>query len=263
MNEKNEVYEIDLLKLLKALWSRIFIIIAVTVIGGAISFGYTKYFVTPMYDANIMVYVNNSSLSIGDVGFNISSSDISASKSLVDTYIVILKSRNTLTDVISEGNFNYSYDELSSMISASSVNNTEVFKVIVTSADPNESKKIANVIADVLPDKVASIVDGSSVRIVDYAVEPSHRSSPSYTKNIAIGMILGFILVCAVVIISELFDDTIREEDYLEQTFKDIPVLASIPNLLQGNKARYRQYNRGSYSSYSKYGDNDSKGGKN
>ena len=119
------------------------------------------------------------------------------------------------------------------MISASAVNSTEVFEIVVTSTNPAEAEKIANTIADVLPDKIADIVAGSDVRIVDYAVVPSHRSSPSYTRNTAIGMLLGAVVSAALIILAYLFDENIHTEEYLTQTYPDIPLLAVIPDMTE------------------------------
>ena len=53
---------------------------------------------------------------------------------------------------------------------------------------------IVDTIVKILPDRIADIVDGSSVRVVDHAVLPTQRSSPSYTKYTLIGLILGFVV---------------------------------------------------------------------
>ena len=65
MNErKNEEFEIDLLDLLQVLLSKIWIIIVVSVLGGAIAFGYTFAFIKPQYTASTLLYVNNSNISV-------------------------------------------------------------------------------------------------------------------------------------------------------------------------------------------------------
>ena len=142
-----------------------------------------------------MLYVNNSSFSVGNTSFSFSNAELSAAQSLVDTYIVILNSWPVLDEVIQEAEVAYSYDELRSMISAEPVNNTEVFSVTVTSTDPKEAERIANAVADVLPDKIAEVVDGSSVRIVAHALLPSEKVFPNITKSTAIGMLIGIVRV--------------------------------------------------------------------
>lgn len=244
----NEEVEIDLLALARALWRRAWAVILAMLIGGAAMFSYASFLITPLYQAKALMYVNNSSLSVGNTKLSISQAELSAAQSLVDTYIVILNSRTTLNDVIKEAEVPYTYEQLSSMISAQAVNSTEVFEVVVTDANPQEAEKIANAIADVLPNKIAAIVEGSSARIVDYAVVPSQKSSPNITKLTAMGLLAGLVLSAAVIIVLELMDETIHDEDYLAQNF-DLPVLAAIPDMLNGGKDK-GYYKYGSYGAY-------------
>lgn len=227
---------IDLVQLAKALWRRAWAILLAMVIFGAAAFSYAYFLITPLYKASAMLYVNNSSLSVGSTKVDLS--DLNAAQSLVDTYIVILKTRTTLEDVIEVAGLSYDYETLSDMIEAGAVNSTEVFSIEVTSADPAESEKIANTIAELLPDRIAEIVDGSSVRIVDYAVVPSHKASPSLSRYTLLGLLLGAVVSCGVIVLKVLFDEQIRDEDYVRETF-DLPLLAAVPDLTAKSSGDY------------------------
>lgn len=236
-NKDNRFIEIDLGELFVALCKKIWIIAIVTVLVGAIVGAYSFFFITPKYKASAMMYVNNNSVSVGGTSFDLS--DINAAKSLVNTYVVILNSRNVLNDVIEQSGVDYTYDELKHMISAEPVDSTEVFEVVVTSANPEEAEKIANSICSVLPKKIASILESSSVRIVDSAVLPEKKSSPNVTMYTLVGMLAGFVVSCAVVIILKLRDNSISSEDYLINNYK-YPVLAVIPDFDDNhNKENY------------------------
>ena len=221
-------------------------IIAITLLVAVAAFLITYYLITPLYTSTAMMYVNNSSISVGSTSFSISSAELTAAQSLVDTYIVILKSRTCLEEIIDQCSLEYSYEELYKMIESGSVNSTEIFNIDVTSPDPYEAERIANTITEVLPERIASIVDGSDVRIVDYAVVPSERTSPSYTLNTVIGALVGFVIAAAIVILRYLFDDQIHEEDYLTQTYPNIPLLAVVPDMLASEgKGHYYYYSSG------------------
>ncbi len=239
-NRDEDVMELDILLLLRALWHKAWLIVLSMILCGVLILSYTVFFVTPLYESSALMYVNSSNLSLAGSKLSISQSDLTAAKSLIDTYTVILNTRTTLNDVIEEGELTCSYEELVKMISAEAVNGTEVFRITVTNPDPAEAALIANIIARVLPDKIASIVEGSSARIVDTAVVSVEPASPSYVKNTIIGTLIGMILSCAIIIIQELTDDKIYDSDYLIQTY-DIPVLATIPDLMstQGNGSYY------------------------
>lgn len=238
MNDQKEAYlEIDLLRLMRTLWHRAWAIVLAMLLCGAAAFSYTRFLVTPLYESSALMYVNNSSITVGST--SVSLSDLTASQSLVDTYIVILKTRLTLNDVIQQAEVDYSYEDLRDMISASPVNSTEIFEITVTSPSPSEAERIANTIVKILPEKISEIMDGSSVRVVDFAVQPTEKSSPSITKNVALGLIAGMILSCGAILLSELLDEQIRDEEYLTQTY-ELPVLAAVPDLLKpGEVSKY------------------------
>lgn len=222
--------EIDLIELAKALWQRAWAIGIAVAIFGSLFFFKAAFLTTPLYRASAMLYVNNGAFSLGETSVSISPGQLTAAQSLVETYVVILKSRTTLEKVAEEAGVPYSYEQMNSMIVASPVTNTEIFEVSVTSSKPREAELIANTVAEVLPDRIADIVDGSSVRVVDYAVTPTRKVSPSITRNTALGMMLGFVLSCGVIVILKIFDTTISSVDYLVQNY-DLPILAVIPDM--------------------------------
>ncbi len=236
VREKDDVMVIDLVQLAKALWRRAWAIVLAMIICGGAAFSYAYFLVTPLYQASAMMYVNNSSVSVGSTQVDLS--DLNAAQSLVETYLVILKTRGTLEEVIEAADVPYTYEQLSGMITAGAVNSTEVFEIQVTSADPQEAEKLANTIADLLPERISQIIDGSSAKIVDYAVVPSHKSSPSISRYTMIGLLLGAVISCGVIILFELFDEQIRDEDYVRETF-DLPLLAAVPDLLSKSRENY------------------------
>jgi len=239
--QPNDYYEIDLLQLFGTLWKRKWLIIIVAVLCAAIGFSFAYFLVTPMYSSSALMYVNNNSISFGGSSLAISSSDLTAASKLVSTYIVILGSRMTLEEVISTANLPYTYEQLSWMVTATQVNSTEVFRITVTCDDPYMAERIANTIVKVLPKKISSVVEGSNVKVVDYAVVNKNKVSPSVTRYTAVGGLLGAVLACAYVFIMMMMDDVIHDEAGLIDTF-DLPVLASIPDLKSKNSKEYGYY---------------------
>ncbi len=237
-NKSNDYYEIDLMQIFRALWHHLWAIVLAAALAGFALFFYASFLITPLYQAKALMYVNNSSISVGGTSVSISSGELTAAQSLVETYSVILKTRLTLNEVIEEVNLSYTYEQLYNMIEVGAVNSTEIFSITVTSSSPQEAEEIANTVADILPDKIADIVDGSSVRIVDYAVVPAAKSSPSITRYTAIGVFVGVALACAVIIIKEMTDTQIHNEEYLLQNY-DLPVLAVIPDLFSSGGGGY------------------------
>lgn len=240
MNHIVDEDAIDLLELARVLWKNILIIALVAVLFGSAAFGYTAFMISPQYQATAAMYVNNSTFSFGETNFSISTGELSASNYLVSVYIYILKSRTTMEQVIKEADLRYSPGTLSGMVSAKPITGTAAFEVTVTSKDPAESELIANTFAKILPDRISEIVDGSSVRIVDYAIIPAHRSGPNLLKNTITGIMAGAFLSAALVILRSLLDQKskamIASVDELRALYPDIMVLSVIPDMRTAEK---------------------------
>lgn len=238
--DDNQEEYIDLLEVVRILWKQIVPIMLVGIAFAALLFGYARFFKTPKYEANALFYVNNSTFSLSSA-VAISTGELSAASDLVDTYVAILQSRANMEQVISQSGVDYTYEELREMISAKAVNATGLFQVSVTSPNPEEARTLANVIANILPDKISDIVANSSVEIVDYAVTPHQRVSPSYIKYAAIGLLFGMVLCAGIVLLSAYTDNVIHTEDYLLQNYQ-VPVLATIPDLTAKTSKKYGYY---------------------
>ena len=239
-NSSQQVVEIDLLQVASTLWQHIISILLTGIIFGALLFGYARFFVTPKYEANALFYVNNSTFSLSSA-VAISTGELSAAADLVDTYVAILQSRANMELVISRSGVNYNYEQLRKMIDAKAENSTGLFTVTVTSTNPEEARTLANTIAAILPEKVSDIVANSSVEVVDYAVTPHSRVSPSYIKYAAIGLLAGMVFCSAIVLIRFFNDTIIHNEDYLLNTYT-APVLATIPDLTAKTPKKYGYY---------------------
>ena len=242
MDEKtihnDDEIEIDLQRLIGVLLNKAWLIGLVAIVCAVVTFLGTFFFITPEYQSAAMFYVNNNSVSLGEASLSITSSDISASKSLVNSYIVILNTRESLNDVIDYAGVDRTYGQVKNMISAEAVDATEIFQVVVTSTDPQEAEQIADAIAYILPKRISSIIEGTSAKVVDSAVLPSKPSSPSYTKNTIMGFLIGLVLMAAIIVIREMMDITIRTEEDIAQSCKH-PVLTAVPDMEVSAKGGY------------------------
>lgn len=239
--KSNEYYTIDLLHIVRTLWRKIWVVAVAGVLAAAIGFSISSFVIAPKYSSSIMLYVNNSSFSLGNTSFSISSSEISAAQSLVKTYIVMLQNRTTLEGVIDEADLPYTHEELGEMIEATSVNETEVMQVTVTAEDPYEASKIVNAIAEVLPSRISEIIDGASMEVVDSGVPDLQKVSPSITKHTVVGFILGVLVAVIGVVVAAMLDDTIHDEEYVLQNY-DYPILAKVPDLVNSGTKPYGYY---------------------
>lgn len=207
MNDRNLSHtgmELDLRRLALGLKRRLWLLALAAVLGAAGAAIVGKCLITPRYQSSVMLYVNNAQEQ------NVYSGDLTTSRNLVDSILVILNTRETMLDVIGFAGVDHSLPEMEKMISATAVNHTEFFCITVTSPDLYEAERIANAIGSVLPERIAGVLEGSSAKVVDPAVIASKPSTPGAGKCACLGGLAGLGLALAAVLLWELFDDTVR-----------------------------------------------------
>lgn len=219
--------EISLQEIFIILWDKVGIILLCTVIGGLLSFGISYYVIDPTYTSRISMYVNNNRNPETTVA-NIN--DINASQKLVSTYIEILKSENILSRVSGFIGGTYTAHELYEMMSANSVNGTEIFEVKITTKDPEEAAHIANTIAEIAPEEIIRVVKAGSVELIDKAVPAKEPTAPNVLLNTIIGLMLGGVLSVLGVLIFAMLDNRVKDEEDLKKHY-DLPILGAIPDL--------------------------------
>jgi capsular polysaccharide biosynthesis protein len=226
--------EIDLLALLRVLWKNAYMLVFWALLCGIVAYAGTFFLITPQYSASAALYVTSSSTAREDAT-NITTTELSTATRLVETYSALFSSSESLMEeVISLADVDIEAEDLAGQMSISSVNSTEVLEVTVLNPDPVAAAKLADAVAEVIHSRCAEIVDGSAAKVVDYARVPTEIASPSYVKNAAIGVMLGFVLCAAVLILKELMDTTIKTEEDLAQW--DIPVLGMVPDFAEAMK---------------------------
>lgn len=236
----NESIEIDLKDFLRALIKKAWLVVLCAALLGASMYMYTVNFVTPKYQASVSIYVNNNS---GNDGTYISSSDLAVALKLVSTYVNIIQSDTVLDKVIHETKLPLSTEQVRSMISAEAMGETEMFRVTVTTPNPNMSADIANAIASVAPAEISAIIEGSSAKIIDYAKVPQNQTSPNCAMSGIVGCVIGALLAVLVILLQTVMDTRIKSEEDLARICS-IPVLGVIPQLSTDAKQVRRQTRR-------------------
>lgn len=253
MFNNSDTFEIDLRHYLWLLIRSAWLILLVAVLIAGMALGYARFFVTPQYSSSVQFYVNNDRESYQ--GYY-DASQLTAAAYLAESYMVILRGKPVLNAVLEETGLPYSTGQLRGMIAADTVNETEIFEVTITNPDAEEATLIANAFAQVLPVKIAEVIEGSSVRLVDYAEVSNVRVSPSYKVYALTGAVIGFALSVAAILVKEFMDDGIKSEEYLTYAYAEIPLLAVIPDAQEikskGYYKGYKRYYKSKYASEAK-----------
>ena len=238
-DERKSAVTLDLQELLTIYLRNWWIIILFLAVGAAIALGITYKFVTPMYQADISIYVNNSR---GQTDMEtLSSADLTAAQKLVNTYVSIAKSDRVLERVAADLNGEYTVSQLARAIRAEQLNQTEIFCVYVLHEDPGEAARIANAVAAVAPAEISALIDGTSARIIDTAKVPTSRYSPSYSRMTVLGAAIGAFLAMLLLMIQYLQDTRVKDEEDLTNLF-DYPILGRIPHFNRSDSANTYGY---------------------
>lgn len=228
-NGPDAAEEIDLVEVFYLLWGHILQIAACFVAGAVLAFGFTYFFVTPMYQASSSIYIvsasNNSIVNL---------TDLQIGSQLTADYQELMLSRPLLQDVIKNLKLDTSYRQLANQISITNANDTRILKVTVTDSDPQQAADIANELIKQACIYLPKIMETETPNLVEDAVVPSQKSSPSYAKNTVLGALLGAVLCCGVLLVQYLLKDDLETPDDVAK-YLGVQPLATIPEVDLGS----------------------------
>lgn len=226
MAENDEIV-IDLWQIGYVLWKQIIWILLVAVLCADIGFAVAAFVIPPTYSASADMIVNNKQNEATQTG-DVTTSDLSASSTLVSTYSVILKSHTVLGQIIDQLGLPYSYDRLADMISVSTVNNTQVMRITVKCGDSKTALDIVSKLVEVAPDVIIDKAEVGSVKTVDEPWTSGKIVAPSKKRFAMMGFAAGFMVMCALFILRELLNNTYKTEADIVKDL-GLPVLGVIP----------------------------------
>ena len=234
-NRTDTERELDLTRIGQVLLKRAWLIVAVAVLFGVATYIYSALFITPKYRSYFTAYVNNRLTTEAGVnpGINTSTGDLTASMGLVYVYQSIITSRSVLEPAAEACGVPYA--QIGGSVSASVAENAPVLTVVVDSPSPKLSMEMAQKIAELAPAKVAEVVDGSSMRIIDEPTAFRNAVSPNKARNAMIGAAFGLLVTALFCVVSDLVYDDVQNSADLERRY-NIPVIGRIPDMVQAEK---------------------------
>lgn len=222
-NVQNDEVEIDIGHILSILWEKILVIIATGIIVGLAGFLVSKFLITPKYESETKLYVLNRA---NDSATTLS--DVQLSTQLTKDYQILVTSAPVMNQVIKELGLNMKASELASTISVDTPSDTRVLQITVTSNDPKRAKDIADKVSQVSSKKICDIMKIEQVNVIEEGSMSEEPAVDTVQKWTLIGLALGIVLSCAVIIIRSMLDDTVKTTEDVEKYF-DLSTLAVIP----------------------------------
>ena len=187
---------------------------------------YTTQFITPLYRATLSMCVFAGERN----GSTISGSELVSDARLANTYRLLLTSQPVMNAVSEQLGGSIDASELSGLVSATIVGESQFINVFVTSPEPQTCLAVADAISEVAPKVLRELARGGEMVSVNRATLPTAPVSPNLGLNMTNGFLLGLLLSCAAIILISALDTTLHREEDLERCF-DIPVLGTVPSM--------------------------------
>lgn len=249
---------LELRQLWHIIQKHFFALIFMAIIGACAGYGVAKFVISPTYSASTSMLVNRSADDTSTATANLSDQQadvqlINTYKNLIISSnvlgtvsnklenpapIVVQKAKDAVYDTLADGTrrlvtpaqkeitkpsnktkYQLSVDELKSMVTISSQQNSQVFSINVKSKDPKLAADVANEVADVFKDKIGGFMKINNVSIIDSAKANKKPVSPNTKLFTLAGLLVLGGLTFLYMLIKELADTTIKSPDEVSQLF--------------------------------------------
>jgi MPA1 family polysaccharide export protein len=220
----NASIEIDVLYLLRKLWSKKFFIVFVGLLVGTIALLGSVFFIKPKYTSTTRIYVVSRSSDT-----TLTNQDLQAGSYLVNDYKEVITSSEVLASVIDQEKLSMSAGQLSGEISVNIPTDTRVISISVTDTDAQRACDIANTVREVAAEKIKAVTKVDDVTTLESATKASHPSSPNVKKNAAIGFLTGAFVAIVGILVAEVLDDRVRRPEDIEEVL-GLTLLGVVPD---------------------------------
>ena len=214
--------EIDLVELFYAILSHWSVILLTTVGLATLAYCFGRFVVTPVYSSNSALYVLSKSTSITSMA------DIQVGANLTNDYMVVIKGRPVLEQVIENLGLDMNYDTLNNKVSVKNETNTRILTISVKDPDIKMAKVIADEIANVSSSFISEKMDQDPPTILQYGYTDTKRVNRSPNSYALIGALLGLIISAGIVVLLYLLNDKIMTPEDLEKR-TGLNTLATLP----------------------------------
>lgn len=218
---------ISLQEFFQTLRKRMLLIFSITLLVTALSGVISFYFLTPIYESSTQLLINQEDTNqMPDV-------DIQTNLQLINTYSIIIKSPAILDLVIKELALeNMTTQSLNKKININSEGDSQVVTITVQDADQYIARDIANSTADIFQREVIDLMNINNVSILSRATASDEQEpvKPQPILNIAISMVIGFVLSIGLAFLLEYLDNTLTSEQDIEKLLS-LPVIGSISSM--------------------------------
>ena len=217
--------ELDLKEIFWIIWDKKKIVLAITAILVLIAAIYSFILQTPKYKSTTTVVLT---MSEGENATAVTTTGVTLNQKLLGTYVDIVK-RDMIIDKVIENLqiANLTSSQLKSDVTVSTKTDTYIIDITVSNENSEYAARIANEIGKVFSEEVSKMYKMNNIYILDSAKVNSTPYNVKPAKYIGIAFIAGIFISCAVIVIMNLFDTTVKSADEIEKALK-VPVIAQL-----------------------------------
>ena len=223
MENKTYEEEIDLVWLFYALFKKLWLIIAVAVVCACGMAGYTYFGMEPTYKSTSTLLVLSKETTLTSLA------DLQIGSQLTKDYTILITSRPVLDQVIENLQLDMNHKQLKKRVSIENPNDTRILSVSVTMNNAELAKAVVDELANVASAFVGDKMEVTPPKIIEEGEIAGTKTGPSMVKNVMLGFLVGAFLVCALIVVLEILDDTVQTEEDIER-YLNIPTLAVVPD---------------------------------
>jgi capsular polysaccharide biosynthesis protein len=216
----------DVITILKKNWA---LLLSLAIAGGLLGYAVSVFLIQNEYEATAMMIVSTAGIGNEDQS-DMTLNDYDLNTKLVNSYSVLCKSNRVLSQVKEKLDVDVDLNYLSSIISVSSKDDTDIITISVTDTSPGLAQDVANTLGTVFQSEVGKIMKMNNVQIIDYARLPTQPVRPLVAFNTMIGGLIGLILALIIAAVRYVCDDTIKNSDIMTKML-DTPLIGNIPKV--------------------------------
>lgn len=219
---------ISLQEIFGILKKRLGLILITTLLGTLIAGFLTFFIITPKYSSEAQLIVTLPQTEQTTVN------DVNANLMMLNTYKDLIKGNAVMSEVqkraADEVNFKGSVGAVSSMISVTQSQNSQMFSIVATSTNAYEAKDLANITATVFQEQVKEILTVDKISVISDATVNLSPISPNKKLNLAIGFVLGFMVGVGIAFLLEFLDKTVKDSRFVTEEL-GLMLLGNVPEM--------------------------------
>lgn len=213
----------DILKTIRKHW---FLVFSLTVIASGSAAIISYYFLTPIYQAETQLLVNQKSSNIEQYQWV---QNNEADLRLINTYNVIITSPIILSKVIEKLELDQTPESLAEQITVASANNSQVVNIMVMDNQASKAVEISNTLAEVFKNEIPILMNVDNIKILSVAKlnDNPNPVKPNKLLNITCAAVIGFMLGTILAFLREFMDKRFKSEQEIEEVL-GLPIIGLV-----------------------------------